>query len=342
MAKKEGFLSKHFIKLILLEFSGLVLLFFIKYWNQDILIFQFNWQYTGNVLNIITSAAVLVSLLCVRLISPQSFYAFTKTFTRFMVIGVVSLVIGKLLLLFPIQIPVIYLFNQPVKKVLVGGFFCLYQVTQIYIFIYCWMIIFRNTGKLFFIASLYNLLLIVVGAMFVLYYLIAYKTIPIQKQDTKYSVGVVFGAAVWSNNRPSPILISRLQKAIELYQEKIIEKIQLTGSNAPGEKSEAEVARTYIDSNYALPKNDILIEQKTSSTTEQIKFIKNELIEKQSLENIAVISDSYHIPRINEIAKFYNLNIQTFGAEIKLSNQTGIIYHLRESFALILFWLFAL
>ena len=128
MPKKEGLFSKHFIKLIILELSGLVLLLFIKYWNQDISVFQFNWHYTGNLINIITSGVVIFSLICVRLIKPQYFYAFSKVLMRFSVIGPVFLVIGKLLFLFPIQIPVIYLFNQPVKRILVGGFFNLYQI----------------------------------------------------------------------------------------------------------------------------------------------------------------------------------------------------------------------
>lgn len=342
MPKKEGLLSKHFIKLILLEFAGLVLLLFIKYWNQDISVFQFNWHYTGNLINIITSGVVMLSLICVRLINPQYFYAFSKVLMRFSVAGTVCLVIGRLLLLFPIQVPVIYLFNQPVKRIMVGGFFSLYQITQIFIIIYCWMIIFGSTGNNLFRALIYNLGIIVVFVAFVLFFLLSYKTLPLQKKNTKYDVGVVLGAAVWPNNHPSPILISRLQKAIELYQGKIIDKIQLTGSNAPGEMSEAEVSRAYLDSNYALPKTDIIIEEKTSSTTEQIRYIKNELIEKQALKNIAVISDSYHLPRINEIAKFYNVKLHTFGVEIKLNDQIGIVYHLRESLALMMFWLFAL
>ncbi|MFN3478156.1 MAG: FAD-dependent oxidoreductase, partial [bacterium] len=59
---------------------------------------------------------------------------------------------------------------------------------------------------------------------------------------------VVLGAAVWSDNKPSPILAARVDKAIDLMKNFNVEKVYFTGSNAPGELSEAEVALNYLKS----------------------------------------------------------------------------------------------
>src|ERR1039458_9824708 len=47
--------------------------------------------------------------------------------------------------------------------------------------------------------------------------------------NTRDNVAVVLGAAVWSNNIPSPMLASRAEKAYELYKQGYVNKIQVTG-----------------------------------------------------------------------------------------------------------------
>jgi vancomycin permeability regulator SanA len=341
MAKKNGFFTKQFFRIFLLEFLGLALLLLIKYHNQGISVLLFRWQYTGNLINLITTGLAVLSLLFIRIQSPAVSSAFNRIFTRLLVTGLIGLIAGKLLILFPVPFPTFYLLEQPVKRLFVGLCFSLYQVTQMMLIVYCWLGIFGGMGKYLFRAFLHSCLLTVLGISAIFIYDMQWRSANIDAEDGQYQIGVVFGAAVWSQNRPSPILVSRLQKTIELYLSKKIEKIQVTGSNAPGEKTEAEVSHDYLRS-YGLPETDILVENKTTSTTEQVRYIKNVLIKQHGNEEIAVISDTYHLPRIDEIAKFYDLKLRTYGAEIKLSFHAGFVYRLRESFALMLFWLFGI
>lgn len=341
MAKKNGFFTKHFVKIFLLEFTGLGLLLFIKYHNQEISVLQFQWQYTGNLINLITSGLAILSLLFIRVQSPAISFGLYKIYMRLLITGLVGLIIGKLLIIFPVPFPTFYFLEQPAKRLVVGAFFSIYQITQMMLIIYCWLGVFGGMGKYFLRAFLQSSILTLIGLIAIFVFEMQWKGGNVDAEDGEYQVGVVFGAAVWSQNRPSPILVSRLQKAIELYQGKKIEKIQVTGSNAPHELTEAEVARRYLRS-YQLNENDILVEDKTTSTTEQVRFIKNVLIEQHGKEEIAVISDTYHLPRIDEIAKFYDLKLRTYGAEIKLSTHAGFVYRLRESFALLIFWLFGI
>jgi vancomycin permeability regulator SanA len=156
----------------------------------------------------------------------------------------------------------------------------------------------------------------------------------------KNNIGVVLGAAVWSNNKPSPSLSSRVDKAIELYEQGKISKIYLTGSNAPGELAESEVALNYIKSlGRDIP--DIEIEKQTTSTNEQVDFIKKKLLQKYK-NHIAVISDSYHIVRVLEIGKFQNIKLKAIPSDLVFGLETSVYNRIRESLALTVFWFFAI
>ncbi|MBK7819424.1 MAG: YdcF family protein [Sphingobacteriaceae bacterium] len=113
----------------------------------------------------------------------------------------------------------------------------------------------------------------------------------------------MLGAAVWSDNQPSPSLKARVDKAIQLFNDKKIDMIQLTGSHAPGELSESDVAFDYIMKSDINPKF-IWKENRTTSTLEQIQFIRNEILTRKDVGEITIISDTYHLPRVMEIANF--------------------------------------
>lgn len=154
---------------------------------------------------------------------------------------------------------------------------------------------------------------------------------------SKYDVGVILGAAVWHKNRPSPILRARVNKGIELYKNGNIHLIQVTGSNAPGEASEALVAKKLLLA-AGIPSRSILFENKTRSTSEQIRFIKKHFGKGKK---IAVISDGFHLSRILQICSFFNIKVNGISSEYKLNWRKSIYYALREGVGLILFWAFA-
>ncbi|MGQ9798270.1 MAG: YdcF family protein [Ignavibacterium sp.] len=175
-----------------------------------------------------------------------------------------------------------------------------------------------------------------------LFFIISHEEkVKLQPLDSKtaYTV-VVLGAAVWSDNKPSPILAARVDKAIELLKNHNIKKLFLTGSNAPGELSEAEVALNYLKSKNVSFEN-IITESKTTSTTEQIQFLKSRLSEKEQ-HHLIVISDSFHLVRIKEISKFHKLKIKTIASDLKLSFISELYNTIREALALTVFWFFAI
>lgn len=159
--------------------------------------------------------------------------------------------------------------------------------------------------------------------------------------NEKKNILIVLGAAVWSDNRPSPILAARVKKSADLSKSGLIKKIYFTGGNAPGEKSEAEVAYEYFKT--VNPKFDnVELETKTSSTNEQIQFIKNVILPRYPGYEIIVISDSFHLVRIREISNFHQIKIKTVASDFYMGVGSNLYNRLRESLALTVFWLFSI
>ncbi|WP_168026835.1 YdcF family protein [Ignavibacterium album] len=236
----------------------------------------------------------------------------------------------------------IYIFGQFGNKLFTGLCYTIYQL-MIFTFIFVLLQGLRkNQSKILFKSFVLSLIVMTIFLVYSFFFIISreerVKLQPLDKK-TSYTV-VVLGAAVWSENKPSPILAARVDKAIDLIENFNVDKLYLTGSNAPGELSEAEVALKYLKSkNISFQK--VITENNTTSTTEQIQFIKNKLSE-ESKRNLIVISDSFHLVRIKEISKFHHLNIKTIASELKLSFLSEFYNKLRESLALTVFWFFAI
>ena len=326
------------IFIILLD---LFFLYYIKYKNQGLPLHDFNLIYTGNLLNLLFTLILIVGIIFYsfgnkNVYNPKVLisYTFLMTFT---------LLFAEFYTLVKIPVPNFFVLEHSLKDVLKAIFFTVYQLI-VFMFISVVWITFLGRKELLILRAIINSVII---ATFLLIVAFFHLSSDVEKGFGKNDVGnakfvgVVMGAAVWSKNQPSPSLASRADVAAELYKEGILKKIQVTGGHAPGELSEAEVAYNYLKSKN-IDSADIWIEKKTASTSEQIRFIKNELIGKKHLNNIVIISDPYHLARIKEICKFYKNKTQFSPSEMNLSFDSKIYYRFRESVALLVFWFFAL
>jgi uncharacterized SAM-binding protein YcdF (DUF218 family) len=241
-----------------------------------------------------------------------------------------------------IPLPDITILKQPLNKIFVSGLFFIYQFIQFILIIEIWL---SFSGKLnfIFLRSVVNsVLLTLILLVFSFFYLNFNKAEKAEYflSGNGMNVGVVLGAAVWTNE-PSPSLKSRVDKAIRLYKNGSLQKIQLTGGNAPGELSEAEIAYDYLKTKNINTK-DVWVEKNTTSTTEQIQFIKRRLGAKSNINDIIVISDAYHLPRVKEIADFYLLDIKVAPSDFDLRFENKLYNKVRESAAILIFWFFAI
>jgi len=118
---------------------------------------------------------------------------------------------------------------------------------------------------------------------------------------------IVLGAAVWGE-RLSPVFQERVNHAINLYRAKRIRKIIFTGGQGnPDEETEAEAARRFAISD-GIPQEDILIEDKSTSTYENLAFAKP-IVEANGIKTVLLVSDPLHLKRSVEIAKSLNYEV---------------------------------
>jgi uncharacterized SAM-binding protein YcdF (DUF218 family) len=118
---------------------------------------------------------------------------------------------------------------------------------------------------------------------------------------------IVLGAAVWGE-RLSPVFQERVNHAIDLYRAKRIRKIIFTGGQGNSdEETEASAARRFAIAN-GVPAEDILTEDKSTSTYENLSFARP-ITEANQIKTVLLVSDPLHLKRSVEIAKSLNYKV---------------------------------
>ncbi len=119
--------------------------------------------------------------------------------------------------------------------------------------------------------------------------------------DGPADAAIVLGAAVWTN-RVSPVFEERINHGINLYHSGKVRKLIFTGGQGnSSEPTESAAARAYA-LQHGVPAADILIEQKSHTTYENILYAK-EVADANGLHNVLIVSDPLHMKRAIEMAR---------------------------------------
>jgi uncharacterized SAM-binding protein YcdF (DUF218 family) len=112
---------------------------------------------------------------------------------------------------------------------------------------------------------------------------------------------VVLGAAQY-NGRPSPVLQARLDHALDLYDRGLATRLIFTGGTGVGDTvSEAEVSRRYALS-HGVPASAIMTERDGLSSAQSVRAAAA-LMQSAGLESALIVSDSYHMMRLELLAR---------------------------------------
>ena len=119
--------------------------------------------------------------------------------------------------------------------------------------------------------------------------------------NARADAAVVLGAAVWTRE-VSPVFRERINHAINLYRKGQVQKLIFTGGQGnPGEPTESSAARQYALES-GLPASDILIEEKSHNTYENILYAK-QLADTHGIKRVLVVSDPLHMKRSMAMAR---------------------------------------
>ena len=116
---------------------------------------------------------------------------------------------------------------------------------------------------------------------------------------------IVMGAAQYQG-KPSPVLRSRLDHAVALWQRGLATRLVLTGGFGTGDTlSEAGVSRRYVMSR-GVPDSAILLES-AGRTSSQSMRSAIDLMRGQRLRTAIVVSDPFHMLRLEIIGRRYGI-----------------------------------
>jgi uncharacterized SAM-binding protein YcdF (DUF218 family) len=115
--------------------------------------------------------------------------------------------------------------------------------------------------------------------------------------ERKADAILVLGAAQY-NGRPSPVLRARLDHALDLHDRGYADILIFTGGVGAGDTlSEAEVSRRYAV-RHGVPDSLILVERQGVTSAQSVGAAAA-LMRAHGLETALVVSDSYHMMRLD-------------------------------------------
>jgi uncharacterized SAM-binding protein YcdF (DUF218 family) len=118
--------------------------------------------------------------------------------------------------------------------------------------------------------------------------------------NVRADAAVVLGAAMWGAEL-SPVFRERVNHVLELYRSGRVRKIIFTGGQGNnGEPTESSAARRYAVEN-GVPEDDILIEEDSHSTYENILYAKR-VADAHRLRRVLIVSDPMHMKRAMAMA----------------------------------------
>lgn len=121
------------------------------------------------------------------------------------------------------------------------------------------------------------------------------------RSDGPADAAIVLGAAVWGT-QVSPVFQERINHGIDLYQNRKIGKLIFTGGQGnSNEPTESSAARQYALQR-GVPAADILIEQKSHTTYENILYAK-QITDAYGLRRVLIVSDPLHMKRAVAMAR---------------------------------------
>ncbi len=145
-------------------------------------------------------------------------------------------------------------------------------------------------------------------------------------QEDGYMHAVVLGAKVHKDGTLSDMLKDRMDAAITLYHDGVVEKLLLSGDNS-GAVGEVTAMKVYAMKN-GVPEDAILEDYEGYSTYESMDRAKNVF----GLDSFVVVTQKYHLYRAIYIAE--DMDIDAKGVSADLHTYAGQLYRdLREVLA---------
>jgi vancomycin permeability regulator SanA len=126
--------------------------------------------------------------------------------------------------------------------------------------------------------------------------------------DVSAPAAIVLGAAQY-NGEPSPVLKSRLDRALELYESGAVKLVVVTGGNQAGDiTTEAKTGYDYLRS-AGIPDDDLLLEVQGISTYESVGASAR-ILRDRDITSAVLVTNAYHSRRTQLVAEEFGMEPQ--------------------------------
>lgn len=191
-----------------------------------------------------------------------------------------------------------------------------------------------SIGKFLVFAVLFALLTVLVINVYVSAYSQKYIIKDLTQTPFKSSsstpVALVLGASVYSDGTLSPMLEERAKTAFDLYKKGMVQKVLVSGDNRAPTYNEVMPIRKYLlDS--GVPTEDIFTDFAGLNTYDSM-YRAHKIF---GVEDVLVVSQSFHLPRAIYAARNIGLNAYGISADIEGSyfrNNTREIFATAKTF----------
>ncbi|MCB5956318.1 YdcF family protein [Enterococcus sp. CWB-B31] len=173
-------------------------------------------------------------------------------------------------------------------------------------------------------ATLFSILPVILVYFAIVFYNFLTLSILYQFNRPKYNQQyiIILGAGLIEGKRVSPLLGSRIEKAIQFYQKQkkqteVPPKLLMSGGKGDDEQLAESVAMKNYAVNLGIPESDILIEANSTNTLENMLFSK-EIMEKdfQGTDYHAIFStNNFHLFRAGLFARKANIKADGIGSK---------------------------
>lgn len=147
-----------------------------------------------------------------------------------------------------------------------------------------------------------------------------------EKVPDEYDIALVLGAGL-KNGKPSPVLKDRLDTALDLYKNKVISKIIVSGDHGKKYYDEVNVMKNYLIENNVLSE-DIFMDHAGFSTYDSIYRLRDVF----EVKKVVIVTQKFHLYRSLYISKM--LGVDAVGVSATKRHYAGEIkFELREILA---------
>lgn len=142
-------------------------------------------------------------------------------------------------------------------------------------------------------------------------------------------VAIVFGAGLWRDGRPAPVLYDRVTTAVALYQQGKVQKLLLSGDNRFEDYNEPQAMRqTALD--LGVPDEALVLDYAGRSTYDTCYRAQAIFGVTEAL----LVTQNFHLPRALFVCDALGINAQGVLADQRTYRRSSLAYwNFREIFA---------